>query len=100
MSLDDARKITIIDELLSKQFTNEQAAGLLNLTIRQVQRLKAEAAANGVASILHKGRGRKPANSLAPEVGARIVDLPTSGAGDPKVESCDDRSSRTRSAAR
>lgn len=73
MSLNDARKTTIVDELLAKRFTNDQAAGLLNLTVRQVQRLKAEAAANGVASILHGNRGRKPPNCLAPEFAAQIV---------------------------
>jgi transposase len=73
MSKQEARKITIIEELLSNRLSNKQASELLSLSIRQVQRLKAEASANGVMSILHKNRGRKPANALAPETKAAII---------------------------
>ena len=72
MSKKEARKITIIEELLIKRFTNTQAAELLDLSVRQTQRLKAEAAANGVISVLHKNRGRKPANALSPEITEEI----------------------------
>jgi hypothetical protein len=68
MSKQEARKITIIEELLAGRFTNKQAAQLLDLSVRQVQRMKAEASNNGVMSILHKNRGRKPANALDPDV--------------------------------
>jgi len=73
MSKDDARKMTIIEELLSGRFTNSQAAQLLDLSIRQVQRLKSEATANGITSILHKNRGRKPANTLNPQTAEAII---------------------------
>lgn len=72
MSKQGARKITIIEELLVGRFTNKQAAELLDLSIRQVQRMKAEASKNGVMSILHKNRGRKSANALDPEVSEAI----------------------------
>ena len=54
MSQQDARKVTVIEELLEKRLTNTQAAMLLDLSTRQVQRLKAEAAANGAMAVLHK----------------------------------------------
>ena len=73
MSERDARKITIIKDLLSGRFTNAQAAKLLGLSIRQVQRLKAEATAHGVMSILHKSRGRKPANALDSQTAATTL---------------------------
>lgn len=73
MSEQDARKITIIKDLLSGRFTNAQAAKLLDLSIRQVQRLKAEAAAHGVKSVLHKSRGRKPANTLDSQTATTIL---------------------------
>ncbi|HHV42061.1 MAG TPA: ISNCY family transposase [Clostridiaceae bacterium] len=72
MSKKEARKITIIEKLLEGRFTNKQAAELLDLSVRQVQRMKAEASANGCMSILHKNRGRKPANALDPEVAEEI----------------------------
>jgi transposase len=75
MSKQDARKITIIEELLAGRFTNKQAAELLDLSVRQVQRMKAEASKNGVMSILHKNRGRKPANALDPEMVEAITGI-------------------------
>ena len=73
MSKQEARKITIIEELLAGHLTNQQAAKLLDLSVRQVQRLKAEATKNEVISILHKNRGRKPANTLDPAIAAEII---------------------------
>lgn len=75
MSKKEARKITIIEELLAGRFTNHQAAELLDLSVRQVQRMKKEASNNGVMSILHKNRGRKPANALDPEVASMICHI-------------------------
>ena len=72
MSKQDSRKVTIIEELLAGQFNNSQAAELLGLSVRQVQRMKVDASANGVMGILHKNRGRKPANALDPEVARTI----------------------------
>lgn len=73
LSKQEARKIAIIEELLAKRFTNKQAAELLDLSIRQVQRLKSEATTNGVMNLLHKNRGRKPVNTLDPEIAAQII---------------------------
>ncbi|MGI6449705.1 MAG: ISNCY family transposase [Desulfitobacteriia bacterium] len=75
MSKEEARKITIIEELLAGRFTNRQAAELLDLSVRQVQRMKKEASNNGVLSILHKNRGRKPANAIDPEVASAICHI-------------------------
>jgi len=75
MSKQEARKITIIEELLTERFTNKQAAELLDLSVRQIQRLKAEATANGVISVLHKSRGRKPFNALSNETAEEIYQI-------------------------
>jgi transposase len=72
MSKQEARKVTIIEELLTGRFNNSQAAELLGLSVRQVQRMKAGASAIGVMDILHKNRGRKPVNALDPEVARTI----------------------------
>ena len=73
MSKEEARKITIIEELINGKFTNKEAALRLDLSIRQIQRLKAEATRNGATNILHKRRGMKPANSLDPAIVDKIV---------------------------
>lgn len=73
MSKQEARKITIIEELLAHRLSNAQAAQLLNLSLRQVQRQKAEAAAHGALAVLHKSRGKKPANSINPVLAQTLV---------------------------
>ena len=78
MSKGDARRVTIVEELLAGRTSIEQAARLLNLSVRQIMRLKAEAAANGPMAVLHKNRGRKPANALDPVLAETIVDICTS----------------------
>jgi transposase len=75
MSKQDARKVTIIEELLAGRFTNSQAAELLDLSVRQVQRMKAKASANGATGILHNNRGRRPANALDPSVAEAIYKI-------------------------
>jgi len=73
MSQKEARKVAIIEDLLVGRFTNQQAAELLSLSLRQTQRLKSEAAANGVISLLHKNRGRKPINALDAALSSEIA---------------------------
>jgi len=73
MSKQDARKVSLIEELISGRITNKQTASLLDLSVRQVQRLKADASTNGVISVLHKNRGRKPANTLDPLISAKLI---------------------------
>ena len=72
MSKRDARKVTIIEELLKGRFSNKQAAELLGQSVRQIQRMKARAVTEGVMCILHKNRGRKPANALKQKVAEDI----------------------------
>lgn len=73
MTKADARKITVMEELLAHRLTVLQATKLLGLSERQVLRLKAEAAENGAVSVLHKGRGRRPANALPQALESRII---------------------------
>lgn len=54
MSKQEARKITIIEEMLAGRFTNKQAAERLDMSVRQVQRIKVEASTNGIMTILYK----------------------------------------------
>lgn len=75
MTKQEARKVTIVEELLAGRYNNGQAAELLDLSVRQVQRLKAEAAAHGVMCVLHHSRGVKPANTLDPQIARTLVEV-------------------------
>jgi len=43
MTKQDARKVTIIEKLMKKKLTSVQAAMLLELSLRQIKRIKAQA---------------------------------------------------------
>ena len=75
MTKQDARKVTIIEELMEKRITADQAAKLLELSVRQIKKIKAQALSDGIMSILHKSRGCKPANTLDTATSAAIIQL-------------------------
>lgn len=56
-------------------WTAEQVAEALHLTIRQVFRLKAKVKAAGRAGLIHGNTGRKPAVALSDQLRRRAVDL-------------------------
>lgn len=75
MSKKDARKITVIEYLLDGKYSIKQAAQLLNLSERQIIRLKQEADKNGTLSLIHKNRSRRPHNTLNPEIAKEICSI-------------------------
>jgi transposase len=75
MNVNEARKMTIVEKCLEKTFNNCQAANLLGLSIRQVQRLKKRGRIQGIESILHRNRGRKPVFAVPKETRDSILAL-------------------------
>jgi transposase len=64
MSKKEVRRFAVIQRLIDQQITTQEAATLLNLSPRQVYRLKARVLQEGEERVLHKNRGRKPAHAL------------------------------------
>lgn len=75
MNKKDLKRYTIIQECLNGIYTVPQAAKLLSISDRQVQRLKKEVKLNGPTGIIHKGRGKIPNNAMNKEKIAKIVAL-------------------------
>ena len=65
MSLPEVKKYDIIKKVISQELNGSQAAGLLNLTTRQIRRLKKKVDQNGIKALLHGNRG-KPGNRRLP----------------------------------
>jgi hypothetical protein len=55
--------------------TNDEAAELLGLSVRQVQRLHSAFRWRGVRALIHGNRGRRPVNALDVELTRRVVEL-------------------------
>lgn len=69
------RKVEILTRLEAGALDPETAAELLGVGARQLRRLRARFRQEGMASVMHGNRGRRPANGTDPEVVERIVAL-------------------------
>lgn len=72
MSKEEAARITIIQEVVKGKCTNQQAAEMLGIGIRQVQRLKRKMEQGGVFAVFHGNRDKKPHNAISPEIMSEV----------------------------
>jgi len=71
----EQRRLLVLNQLQGGGLVNEQAAGLLGLSVRQVQRLHAAYVERGAAALVHGNRGRPSAHALDPALAGRVVEL-------------------------
>ena len=77
MTTSEQRRLIVLNHLESGALVNAEAARLLELSVRQLQRMKAAYAELGAAALSHGNRGRRPAHALDPELMRRVVELAT-----------------------
>jgi len=75
MTQQEITKLRVINQTIDKVITIREAAELLNLSERQVIRLKGGVLKQGPAFIIHKNRGRKPQHTVSDGTKERIVKL-------------------------
>ncbi len=75
MSQEELKRYAVIDKILTGSMTIREAAEYLDLSVRQVIRLKKGVEENGAAALIHKNKGRKPAHAIPDEVKKAIVAL-------------------------
>jgi transposase len=73
----EQRRLVVLNHLESGALVNAEAARLLDLSVRQLQRMKAAYANLGAAALSHGNRGRHPVHALDPELARRVVELAT-----------------------
>ena len=74
----DLRRATLIEACIKGQCTVKQVAIALGISERRVKQIKKEVKENGVKSIQHGNRGRKPKNTIPDETRKRILELRSS----------------------
>jgi transposase len=72
---DEQRRLYVLTELLAGRLTTIEAALTLELSIRHLKRLKARYRREGVASLTHGNRGRRPWHAIDPALAERVVEL-------------------------
>ena len=74
----DLKRATLIEACINGQCTVKQVANALGLSERRVKQIKKEVKKNGVKSIQHGNRGRKPKNTISDETRKKILELRSS----------------------
>ena len=74
----DLKRATLIEACIKGECTVKQVAIALGLSERRVKQIKKEVKENGVKSIQHGNRGRKPKNAIPFETRQKILDLRSS----------------------
>ncbi len=75
LSAKESRRVFVIEQAVKGKITNRQAAEVLDLSERQVIRLKERMEAEGVAGLAHKNRGRTPKKAAPKETREKVVML-------------------------
>jgi len=71
----EQRRVLVLNQVTAGHMTAEGAAALLDLSERQVWRILAAYRKEGVATLVHGNRGRKPVNALESGLRERVLDL-------------------------
>ncbi len=74
----DLKRATLIEACIKGQCTVKQVATALGLSERRVKQIKKEVKENGVKSIQHGNRGRKPKNAISNATRKKILELRSS----------------------
>ena len=74
----ELKRATLIEACIKGQCTVKQVATILCLSERRVKQIKREVKENGVKSIQHGNRGRKPKNTISDETKKKILELRSS----------------------
>ena len=71
----DLKRATLIEACINGNCTVKQVAYALGISERRVKQIKKEVKENGVKSIQHGNRGRKPKNTISDETKNKILEL-------------------------
>ena len=68
MTEKELTRYDVINNLIAKKINGLDASKLLDLTIRQIGRLKKNVTTNGADGLIHKGRGQDGNRKLDPDI--------------------------------
>jgi transposase len=71
----EQKRLEILSRVLAGQWTGEEAAMALGISVRQVRRLKGAYLREGLGALVHGNRGRRPPHALSDAVKAQVQAL-------------------------
>ena len=74
-TMSEIKRYGVIKALLENKVTNKEAARALNLSSRQIKRIKKQVKEFGPLGVLHGNKGRKPPHAFSEEKWLEIIKL-------------------------
>lgn len=71
----EQKRAVVLNRVLAKEWTQQEAGEALGLSERQVRRLQVAYREEGPSGLVHGNRGRQPVHTLSAEVRERVVEL-------------------------
>jgi len=71
----EQKRLRVLNQVEMDQYTGEEAAGMLDLSLRHVRRLVAAYRKEGAAALAHGNRGRKPSNCKDDDLKKQVLEL-------------------------
>ena len=75
MSQRELKRLHLIRKVIDKAITQIEAAGLLDLSTRQIRRIRNRVVEEGDKGITHKSRGRSSPNSIPKDIKDKAITL-------------------------
>ena len=75
MSQDDLRRLAVIHKVIDKRVTQVEAAGILDLSDRQIRRIMIRVQEYGGKGIVHQSRGQPSHNAKDPKIKKKAINL-------------------------
>lgn len=75
MSVKEADRITILDQLVRKQIKQKKAAELMGLSVRQTRRLKKKYQVLGINGLIHGNRGKESNHKINNEEIKKVIQI-------------------------
>ena len=75
LSKKEQRRAMVLNEVEKRRLTGEEAAEVMDLSVRHVRRLLAAYRKEGAAALAHGNRGRKPPNAIGEDLKLQVLEL-------------------------
>jgi transposase len=75
MSMKEAKRLHVVRQAMEKRITQAEAAKVIGLALRQVQRIVRRVRQDGDHGICHRARGKKPNNLIPDKVKDKVIEL-------------------------
>ena len=75
MSMKEAQRLHVVQKAIEKRITQAEAARIIGLDLRQVQRIIHRVRQEGDEGICHRARGKEPNNRIPNKVKEKVIEL-------------------------